>query len=222
MFISRDTRTLYTQTAAGVFRIEDTMQQEIQSGAKTLRNFEDQAVRFDLRTTRKIGQADVVFNVDRSIDLVLKVKNTTRSGALPFGGTFGFNNAVELPVPVDTRTSEVQTALEWGDGRRMLRVGWDGSSFDNDVESVTWDNPLRYGPDIAGTPSQGRMALWPANTLTYVHGTGAVSSAAARAAHRLRRARPGPQRRRPAAVHHQHRDRADRAVAAHRRRPSTR
>jgi MtrB/PioB family decaheme-associated outer membrane protein len=175
MFISRDTRTLYTQTAAGVFRIEDTIQQEIQSGARTLRNFEDQAVRFDLRTTRKIGQADVVFNVDRSIDLILRVKNTTRTGAIPFGGTFGFNNAVELPVPVDTRTSEVQTALEWGNGTRMLRVGWDGSSFANDVESVTWDNPLRYGPDVTGTPSQGRMALWPANTLTYLHGTGAIS-----------------------------------------------
>ena len=57
----------------------------------------------------------------------------------------------------------------------MLRVGWDGSTFDNNVESVTWDNPLRYGPDIAGAPSQGRMALWPDNTLTYLHGTGAVS-----------------------------------------------
>jgi len=57
----------------------------------------------------------------------------------------------------------------------MLRVGWDGSSFRNNVESVTWDNPLRFGPDLAGTASQGRMALWPSNTLTYVHGTGAVS-----------------------------------------------
>jgi MtrB/PioB family decaheme-associated outer membrane protein len=175
MFISRDTRTLYTQTAAGVFRIEDAIQQEIQGGTKTLRNFEDQAVRFDLRTNRMIGQADVKFNVDQSTDISLKVRNTTREGAIPFGGTFGFNNAVELPVPVDWRHTELQTAFEWGNPTGMLRIGWDGSTFDNNVESVTWDNPLRYGPDIAGTPSQGRMALWPGNTLTYLHGTGAVS-----------------------------------------------
>lgn len=175
LFISRDTRTLYTQTAAGVFRIEDGIQQQIQSGARTLRNFEDQAIRFDLRTLRKIGEADVRFTVDRSTDISVKVRNTTREGAIPFGATFGFSNAVELPVPVDTRHTELQTAFEWGNEEGMLRVGWDGSTFDNDVESVTWDNPLRFGPDIAGGPSQGRMALWPGNTLTYLHGTGALS-----------------------------------------------
>ena len=175
MFISRDTRTLYTQTAAGVFRLEDSMQQEIQSGARTLRNFEDQAVRFDLRTLRSIGEADVRFSVDRSADITLRIRNTTREGAIPFGGTFGFNNAVELPVPVDWRHTEAQTQFEWGNETGMLRVGWDGSTFDNNVETVTWDNPLRYGPDVAATPSQGRMSLWPGNTLTYLHGTGAVS-----------------------------------------------
>ena len=107
--------------------------------------------------------------------IILRVRNTTRQGAIPFGGTFGFNNAVELPVPVDTRHTELQSAFEWGNDTGMLRVGWDGSTFDNNVESVTWDNPLRYGPDVAATPSQGRMALWPGNTLTYLHGTGAVS-----------------------------------------------
>ena len=175
MFISRDTRSLYTQPSAGVFRLEDGLQQEIQAGTKTLRNFEDQAVRFDLRTLRKIGQADVVFTVDRSTDVLIKVRNTTREGAIPFGGTFGFNNAVELPVPLDTRTTDVQTALEWASTKGLLRVGWDGSTFHNSVESVTWDNPLRFGPDLAATPAQGRMALWPNNTLNYLHGTGSIS-----------------------------------------------
>ncbi len=59
--------------------------------------------------------------------------------------------------------------------RACCAFGWDGSTFDNNVDSVIWDNPLRFGPDIAGTPSQGRMALWPDNTLTYLHGTGAIS-----------------------------------------------
>jgi MtrB/PioB family decaheme-associated outer membrane protein len=175
LFISRDTRTLYSESSAGVFRLEDGLQQDIQAGTRTLRNFEDQAVRFDLRTLRKIGQADIAFTIDRSTDLLLKVKNTDREGAIPFGGTFGFNNAVELAVPVDTRTTDIQTAVEWASTRGMLRVGWDGSTFHNDVESVTWDNPLRFGPDAAGTPARGRMALWPSNTLNYLHGTGSLS-----------------------------------------------
>ena len=216
LFISGDTRTLYTQPAAAVFRIEDATQQAIQSGTKTLRDFEDQAVGFELRTMRKIGQADIVFNADRSTDIVVKVRGISRTGAIPFGGTFGFNNAVELPVPVDSRTADVQTALEWGNQAGMLRIGWDGLSYEPDNDSAIWDNPLRYGPDIVGTPSQGRMALWPANTLTYLHGTGAVAVPASRPADRLPGARPGSQRRRPAAVHDQHGVRADPAGAAHR------
>ena len=175
LWISGDTRTLYTQTATGIFRLEDAMQQEIQAGQKTLRNYEDQAAAFDLRTLRRIGQADIVLNLNRSTDVGLRVTNTSREGNLPFGGTFGLNNAVELPVPVDTNTTDLRTVVEWGNQTGMLRVGWDGSTFDNQVESVTWDNPLRYGPDAAGTPSQGRMSLWPDNTLTYLHGTGAIS-----------------------------------------------
>jgi MtrB/PioB family decaheme-associated outer membrane protein len=175
MWISGDTRTLYTETNPGVFRLEDTMQQAIQAGSKTIRDYEDQAALFELRTMRRIGQADVNFNLNRSTDIVLQVKNTAREGNIPFGGTFGFSNAVELPAPIDTNTADLKTLLEWGNQRGMLRVGWDGSTFDNNVDAMIWDNPLRYGPDIAGTPSQGRMSLWPDNTLTYLHGTGAVS-----------------------------------------------
>jgi MtrB/PioB family decaheme-associated outer membrane protein len=177
LFISRDTRTLfnYTVTQPGLFRIEDNIQQEIQSGAKTLRDFEDQATQFDLRTLRKIGQADIALALDKSSDLTIRIKNTMREGNIPFGGSFGHNNAVELPVPVDTRITDVQAAYEWGNESGMFRLGWDGSTFDNNVESVTWDNPLRFGPDLAATPSQGRMGLWPGNTLTYLHGTAAFA-----------------------------------------------
>ncbi len=175
LFISRDTRTLYSETAPGVFRMEDLIQQQIQAGALTLRNFEDQAVRFDMRTLRTIGQADVTFNATRDSDVVLQIRTTSREGSIPFGGSFGFNNAVELPVPIDYRATDVRTAYEWANQRGMLRLGWDGSSFDNDIDSVIWDNPIRFGPDAAGAPSQGRMGSWPSNALMYLHGTGAVS-----------------------------------------------
>ena len=179
LFISRDTRTLYAYavTAPGVFRIEDPVQQSIQAGTNTLRDFEDQATQFDLRTLRKISQFDLVFNANTETDVTLKVRSIGRDGQIPYGGTFGFSNAVEVPVPIDTRTTDFQSALEWTNARGLLRVGWDGSTFDNRTQTVVWDNPLRYGPDISGGPSQGRMSLWPDNSLYYVHGTAAVSFA---------------------------------------------
>lgn len=175
LYISADTRTLYTETQPGVFRLEDSMQQAIQAGQATLHAYEDQAVQFDMRTMRKIGQADVMFNATPSSDLMLHFKSTTRDGSIPFGATFGFSNAVEIPAPIKFRTTDFRTAYEWANPRGLLRVGWDASAFDNTLNSVTWENPLRFGPDAAGAPSQGRLASWPDNTLSYLHGTGAVT-----------------------------------------------
>jgi len=175
LWISSDTRTLYVETQPGVFRLEDSMQQALQAGTTTLHSYEDQAVQFDLRTMRKIGQADIAFYATPGLEIDIRVKNTNRDGHIPFGGTFGFSNAVEIPMPLDHRTTDLNTALEWSSNKAMLRLGWDGSAFNNQLDSVVWDNPLRYGPDAAGAPSQGRLASWPDNTLMYLHGTGSVA-----------------------------------------------
>ncbi len=66
LFISRDTRTLYIADRARRVPARRPDAAGDPGRAKTLRDFEDQAVRFDLRTLRKIGQADVVFNANRS------------------------------------------------------------------------------------------------------------------------------------------------------------
>ena len=175
LWISADSHTLYVETQPGVFRIEDSIQQQIQAGTKTLHDFESQAVRFDLQTMRRIGEANVAFNATPSTDIVVNIKNTNRDGYIPYGGTFGFSNAVEIPMPLNHRTTDFATALEWSNTKGLLSVGWDGSAFNNNIDSVVWDNPIFYGPDSTSAPSQGRMASWPDNTLTYVHGTGAVN-----------------------------------------------
>ncbi|MGH9220909.1 MAG: MtrB/PioB family outer membrane beta-barrel protein, partial [Vicinamibacterales bacterium] len=175
LWISADSRTLYVEMQPGVFRLEDAMQQTIQAGQATLHAYEDQAVRFDLETMRRIGQVDITFNATPSIDITVNLRNINRTGYIPFGGTFGFSNAVEIPMPLDHRTTDLNTALEWSNNRGLVRLGWDGSGFNNELESVAWDNPIYFGPDSTSAPSQGRLASWPENTLTYLHGTGAVN-----------------------------------------------
>jgi len=175
LWISHDTHTLYTETQPGVFRLEDSMQQALQAKTTTLHSYEDQAVQFDLRTMRKIGQADVNFSATPNSNIIVSIKNTNRDGHIPYGGTFGFSNAVEIPMPLDHRTTDLKTAFEWSNGKGLLNFGWDGSTFENNIGSVVWDNPLVYGPDASGAPSQGRHTSWPDNTLTYLHGTGAFN-----------------------------------------------
>jgi MtrB/PioB family decaheme-associated outer membrane protein len=182
LFISGDTRTLYTEVQPGIFRLEDVIQINNEAGRTTIRNYTDQAAEFELRSRRDIGALNVVFNATRELDLRFNVTSTDRQGAIPYGAPFGFNNLVELPAPIDQRTTDAKTILEWVGDEGTLRVGWDGSWFDNNVETMIWDNPLKFNdsPSYASAysdgrgPSQARMALWPTNNQQYVHATGSI------------------------------------------------
>jgi MtrB/PioB family decaheme-associated outer membrane protein len=185
LFISSDTRTLYTELQPGIFRLEDVMQTNNELRTTTIRDYTDQAAEFELRTKREIGVLDVVFNATRDLDLKFNVTSTGRKGAIPHGATFGFNNLVELPVPIDQRTTDATTLLEWANEDGLVSVGWDGSWFDNHIETLIWDNPLKINdsPSYPSAysdgrgPSQARMALWPTNTQQYVHATGSIVTA---------------------------------------------
>lgn len=184
LFISSDTRSLYTQVQPGVFRLEDSLQASNQAGTTTLRTFASQAVPFDTRTRRDIGALDVVLTATPELDLIANVRSTMRDGAIPYGAPFGFNNLVEIPVPIDQRTTDAKTTLEWANQQGLIIVGWDGSWFDNNIETLVWDNPLKItdSPSYSSAysdgkgPSQSRMALWPSNTHQYVHATGSITT----------------------------------------------
>jgi MtrB/PioB family decaheme-associated outer membrane protein len=184
LFISRDTRTLYSAAQTGVLRLEDTMQTLNQAGVTTIRNYSDQAAQFEARTRRDTSVVDLVFNATRDLDIIANVTSAAREGSIPYGAPFGFNNLVEVAVPIDQRTTDAKTSLEWANTKGQVAVGWDGSWFDNRIETLVWDNPLKItdSPSYSSAysdgkgPSQARMALWPSNTHQYVHATGSVAT----------------------------------------------
>ena len=94
---------------------------------------------------------------------------------MPWSAPFGFNNAIEIVAPLDHRTTDLNAAAEWGNERGSLRVQYDGSWFNNDVQMLIWDNPIKFTDSTYGAAyvagdgtSQGRMALWPSSTLNVV------------------------------------------------------
>ena len=124
--------------------------------------------------------------------------STKKSGNQPYGVSFAFNNANEMPMPLDNRTNDLTAGLEWAkrqDG--MVRLGWDGSWFDNQFRIAHLGQPAARhglqqrqgaaaGPyDASGYsngngPAQGRMAMPPSNSM---------NSSARRGCTRCRRAR---------------------------------
>jgi MtrB/PioB family decaheme-associated outer membrane protein len=184
LYISADTRTFFEETEPGVFRLPDTMQASNQAGTTTIRDFSSTAGEVELRSKRHTGTFDFVYTATRDLDFKVKVTNANRTGNLPYGAPFGFSNLIELPVPIDQRTTDARALLEWANNNGLVSVGWDGSWFDNRIETLTWDNPLKIAdaPSYSSaysdgkSSSQGRMALWPDNTLQYLHGTASIAT----------------------------------------------
>ena len=102
--------------------------------------------------------------------------------------SFAFNNANELPMPLDNRTNDVSAGLEYVQPAGMIRVGWDASWFDNNIKSIVWDNPLRAtdttpfdasGYSNGNGPASGRMSMPPSNTHEHGQHHGPLQAAVA-------------------------------------------
>jgi MtrB/PioB family decaheme-associated outer membrane protein len=174
LFYSADTRTPFTSPSTGTFRLNDVVRAGIQNGTATTSLFVAESAPFELRSRREIADAKFSYRVAPPLDLKVSFTSTGRNGAQPWGASLGQANAVELPVPIDHRTNDVNATAEWSTERAMARLAYDGSWFNNDVETLVWDNPLRV-TDLAATPAQGRMALWPDSTAHTVSATGSLA-----------------------------------------------
>jgi MtrB/PioB family decaheme-associated outer membrane protein len=177
LFYSQDTRTLYDQATPGQLTLNDGVQSGIQNKTLTLATALGGASIFDLRTRRDVASAELTYSVTPDVDLSLTFKNTQKTGAYPWGGSFGLSGAIatELPVPVDHRTTEFGTSLEYANNRGFARIGYDGSFFRNSVTTLTWDNPSRITDSATLGPAQGRMALWPNTAMNTVSAAGGLN-----------------------------------------------
>lgn len=177
LFYSQDTRTLYDTSLPGSLTLADSVQSGIQNKTLTLADALGGASVFDLRTRRDVANLALTYSATPNVDFNLTFRNTRKTGAYPWGGSFGLGGAIatELPVPVDHRTTDVGTSLEFANERGYARFGYDGSFFRNNVTTLTWDNPSRITDSPTSGPAQGRMALWPNTEMNTVSAAGGLN-----------------------------------------------
>jgi MtrB/PioB family decaheme-associated outer membrane protein len=161
LFVSQDTATPYTNVGGGNLQLQDVTQQAIQAGTATLADYVPISPKFDLQLKRSITQVHLIYNATPDLDLSVNFRNTKKSGEQQWAGTFGFSNAVEFPLPVDTNTTDFGLAGEWAKDNYDVRAGYDGSFFRNSNQVITWDNPLRLTDDPTAGPGAGRESVWP-------------------------------------------------------------
>jgi MtrB/PioB family decaheme-associated outer membrane protein len=123
-----------------------------------------------LRSKRKTFGGGLTVKMGRSWKVEADIERQAREGTSAFsGGLFAINAAI-FPAPVDFTTDLFNMGLEYKGNRAQLLLEFSGSDFDNDNNSVTWDNPftIGFGDDVS------RSALEPDNEYYQFSLAGAV------------------------------------------------
>ena len=165
-FYSVDTRTAFTETEDGVLVLDDNAQRAASHNA-----YLNISPQFDLKESRKIGTFRVSATPSVNIDVTGGFTTTKHSGELPWGASFGFSNDNEVALPYRSRTNDMDVGLQWSNNKSMIRAAYNGSWFNNEADTLTWDNPLVLN-DSTTAPGHGRMALWPSNSLQTISAAG--------------------------------------------------
>ncbi|MEZ5419284.1 MAG: MtrB/PioB family outer membrane beta-barrel protein [Vicinamibacterales bacterium] len=144
----------------------------------------------DIAVKREITGVKVGYIPTPAFGVNASFESTGRTGSMPWNASFAFNNVNQLPVEIDQRNNELKANTEWVNAKGMVRVDYWGSYFSNDIQTLTWDNPLRATDFNSGTglgfdgsaysngngPAFGQAALWPSNTLNAFGLTGMLKA----------------------------------------------
>ncbi|MEK7376533.1 MAG: MtrB/PioB family outer membrane beta-barrel protein, partial [Candidatus Margulisiibacteriota bacterium] len=175
-----DGKTFYSGIGTGNLTVPPAMQKDLQgstssgnAASKLINTYLPGAYSKDISLTRKRAEVNLdVFSME-PLDLKVQVTNEKREGTRPWSGSFGFGNAIELPEPVDYDTTGMKLSAEYAPRKNIyVNANYSMSTFKNNIDTLTFDNPFRsadstaataYAANYAAGPSKGLIDLYPDN-----------------------------------------------------------
>jgi MtrB/PioB family decaheme-associated outer membrane protein len=174
MLLSRTTRTLYTGLGTSALSIDDGLQARVQLNPAAIEPvFDQNSVDFETRTRRQIVEGGFKYLPTPELTVNGTIRHTNRQGDIAYGGSFGHSSLVELPAPTEHQLTDADAGAEFVRDPVLLRAGYVGSFFHNDVTSLVFDNPYR-AIDSTSASSRGRLTLAPTNSYNGVSGMASV------------------------------------------------
>ncbi len=188
---SNTARTVYTQTAPGVWSIPlltKSALQAISSSTSLPSTIQTQLVPgmnlLNLATYRRAGTVLFGYDFAPDWDLQASFMREHESGNRPMGELFNSSPSAsltsgygtEIPEPIDYFSNTIKVMAERATQRWGVQLGYLGSIFEENVQSVIFDNPFRTSDCVSPTgctaatqgPATGRAALYPDNRADYV------------------------------------------------------
>ncbi|HJZ13455.1 MAG TPA: MtrB/PioB family outer membrane beta-barrel protein, partial [Acidobacteriota bacterium] len=196
---SKSGETIWTELNPGQWRLADNIQQVIQDlnpfdpildpinyapalarQRAFVKNLLLNATDTPLGLQRDRSTAGFAYTPNIDWKYGIEYFHENRDGTRPFGTSFGFSWATELPEAIDYSTDRVRAGVEYAKNGKAFSAFYDLSLFRNEVETLTWDNPLRSSDRTYANAyvngdgtSQARVQLPADNTSHMVSFTGA-------------------------------------------------
>jgi hypothetical protein len=160
-------RSPFTEVAAGVFALPDSLQRQNQdnpAGYVNRMNSElATAPIVPLSHQSHVTDARLRFRPTRGWQLQLLGEQRMRSGTKAYGMSFGFSNANEVLEPMNQRMTDLSAIANYARGTTKLRALLGFSRFDNRVDALVVDNSRRATDSPTAGSSRGRLDLYPDN-----------------------------------------------------------
>lgn len=108
-----------------------------------------------------------------------EVKEGTKTLGLTIGNSGGNPRAVLAPEPIDYVTQQIDAVVSFADATKQFSAGYYVSLFDNENESLIWQNPFStingWAASVGFPNGQGQVGLAPDNQFHQLNLTGGFS-----------------------------------------------
>lgn len=136
---------------------------------------------YEIKQERDIFRAGGGFNLGRGWDIDVSYRQDNRDGTKLIGAVMGNSGgnprAAILPYDLNDRTQQVEAVLSWKSKEAQANFSYWYSKYDNDVGSLTWQNPYNIIAGWVGNSGfatgYGRLGLMPSNDFHQFSATGA-------------------------------------------------
>ena len=171
--------TLYLGTGSDRLTLNDALQQEmqdtpIQDRADRLKSFFNEAVYGDIGFNRDALKTQLEFPLLEPFNLRIEIGREDSEGTQPYAGAFGLSNLVEIAEPIDYETTQLKVLGEYAQKAAYLSASYTLSIFNNNGDTLTFDNPLRATDSPFSGPEAGRHDLAPDNLYQALSFTGSM------------------------------------------------
>ena len=198
---SNTTRTLYAQTGNGILTIPLLTRSTLQALAATPQaNTIPITIKQQLvpgmnfivpRIYRRMGTFLLAYDINPDTDVTVSFAREHQAGSRPIGLIFNSSPSAaltggygaEVPEPINYFNNTAKIAAEHVRERWGVQLGYTASYFQNETDTLTFDNPFRTTDCVAAVtpancsnatqgPAKGVMDLYPDNHAHYVNFAG--------------------------------------------------